>query len=50
MNLSKLQKIVKDSLVCYRPLGRKESDMTEQLNSQQGTTSHMPQLRQVTAK
>ena len=38
------------SLVCYRPLGRKESDMTEQLDTQQGTTSHMPQLRPVTDK
>ena len=38
------------NLVCYRPLGRKESDMTEQLDTQQGTTSRMPQLRPVTAK
>ena len=28
MNLSKLQKIVEESLVCSSPWGHKESDMT----------------------
>ena len=32
MGLSKLQKIVKGSLVCCNPCGRKESDLTERLN------------------
>ena len=34
MSLSKFQEIVKDrSLACYSPWDCKESDMTEQLNS-----------------
>ena len=33
MSLSKLQKMVKDSLVCCSPWGHKQSDMTEGLNN-----------------
>ena len=32
MSLSKLRELVMDSLACCSPWGRKESDMTEQLN------------------
>ena len=32
MSLSKLQELVRDSLACCSPWGRKESDMTERLN------------------
>ena len=34
MSLSKLRELVMDSLACCSPWGRKESDMTEQLNWQ----------------
>ena len=35
MNLSKLWEMVKESLACCNPWGRRESDMTERPNRQQ---------------
>ena len=40
MSLSKLREMVKDSLACCSPWGRKESDTTEQLNSNTNLLDH----------